>query len=116
MRNLTATLFGITLGLNIATAYGSNVVSASQSAIARVDVYTEWGNGDIIFTLANNSLQASCPYGFWIRATDSGAQSTLAHVEAAYHTGSPVIVWADTTTIWNGSSSSACLVWMVSSY
>ncbi len=53
-----------------------------------------------------------------IKSTDPGAKNTLAQILAAYHTGVPVVVAADTdpANFWSGNSSShACLVWSVQS-
>ena len=110
-----AIAIGTLLAANALNARGANIVSTTQSTITQVDVYTEFGNGDVIVWLNNNSLQSSCPSGFWVRGTDTGADRTLAQIEAAYHSGTPVTIWADTTTIWSGSSSAACLIWMVRS-
>jgi hypothetical protein len=106
---------GAMFALSTLSAHAANIVSTSLSTISQVDVYTEFGNGDVIVWLATNSLQSSCPSGFWIRGTDTGADRVLAQVEAAYHSGTPVTVWADTTTIWSGSASAACLIWLVRS-
>lgn len=94
--------------------------TSSASTISSVQAFTEFGNaatppaapnGDIVFALAANSLAASCPFGFFINATDIGARNTLAVILAAYHTGKPVTVTADTSTFWAGNSTShACLV------
>jgi hypothetical protein len=112
MKTTTAVALGA-LSFCALTARASNIVATNQSTIVQVDVYTEYGNGDTIVWLASNSLQSSCPSGFWVRGTDTGADRALAQIEAAYHTGTPVTIWADTSTIWSGSSSAACLIWLV---
>lgn len=91
----------------------ATVYSTSASTIARVDTYTQYGEGDVIITLANNSLAASCPYGFWIRGTDRGAKTTFAQVLAARHTDSAIVIHADTSITWSGSQFAACLVWTI---
>jgi hypothetical protein len=110
-------LFGrcaIFLAGSIACASNAAVYSTNPTIIARVDTYTQYGGGDVIFTLSNSSLAASCPSGFWIRATDgAGAKTTIAQVMAAQHAGNSVVVYADTSIAWSGAGSPACLVWTV---
>jgi hypothetical protein len=89
------------------------VLSANASTVARVDTYTQYGGGDVIVRLTNNSLAAACPYGFWIRAADAGAKTALAQILAAHHAQSSVVIYADTGVIWSGSGSAACLVWSI---
>jgi hypothetical protein len=89
------------------------VYTASASTITKVDTYTQYGGGDVIFFMANNSLSAMCPYGFWIRATDAGAKTTVAQILAAYQAGTPVVVSADPSITWSGAGSASCLVWDV---
>jgi hypothetical protein len=115
MKITAAITSGVMLAFSMPSAHAANIVSTSPSTITQVDVYTEFGNGDVIIWLTTNSLQSSCPYGFWLRGTDTGADRALAQVEAAYHSGTPVTIWADTTTIWSGSASAACLIWEVRS-
>jgi hypothetical protein len=88
------------------------IFTATVSTVSSIDTYTQFGGGGVVFRLASNSLQTSCPYGFWIRGTDAGAKSALAQILAAYHAGSSVAVSADTSTIWSGAGSAACLVGM----
>jgi len=106
----------VALGCVASSAYAVNIAGTSASNVVNLDTYTQYGGGDVVFGLATNSLQASCPGGFWIRATDAGAKSTIAQVLAAYQTGSPVMVWADIDAAsphWSGSSAPTCLVWNV---
>lgn len=101
----------VTIGF--ATTASAAVVSAGSSTIGSIETYTEFGGGDAIVHLTTNSLQASCPYGFWIRGTDAGAKSALAQIIAAHTAGGSVVIYADTSTIWSGAGSAACLVWDV---
>jgi hypothetical protein len=96
-----------------ASVADATIYTASASAIVRVDTYTQFGSGDVIITLANNSLAASCPYGFWMRGTDAGTKTAAAQMMAAQLADKQVVIAADTSIIWSGSGSAACLVWMV---
>jgi hypothetical protein len=101
-------LFSLASILHAATIATTNV-----STIASVDSYTSYGGGDVIFTLASNSLASACPFGFWVRGTDAGAKTTLAQIMVALTASRTVTVSADTSTIWSGASAAACLVWDV---
>jgi hypothetical protein len=92
--------------------FAQTIVPSTASAISAVLVYTSSGGGDVVFTLQTNSI-AACPRGYWIRASDPGARNAVAQVLAAYHAGKPVTVYADTATIWTGSASAACLVYLI---
>jgi hypothetical protein len=96
------------------TAQALTIYTTTASTVTRVDAYSSYGGGDVIFFLASNSLQTSCPYGFWIRATDAGSKSVVSQVLAAYLAGTVVSVSADTSTTWSGAGSASCLVWTVS--
>lgn len=98
------TLCAVTFGAD-ASIYGTNA-----STVTTVDTYTQFGSGDVVFTLANNSLQSACPSGFWIKGTDPGAKTAAGELLAAFHAGKPVMICADTAVIWTGSGSPACLV------
>lgn len=114
---MSGSIAKIALGaLSLAGAMNANatIVTASASPVATIDTYTQYGSGDVVFHLVSNSLQSSCPYGFWIRPSDGGAKSALAQVLAAYETGKSVAVSADNAIIWSGAGSAACLVWAVS--
>jgi hypothetical protein len=115
MRALSRLILGMCLAVSGATQAGT-ILTAAASTITSIDSYTQYGSGDVIFTLANNSLASPCPYGFWIRGTDAGAKSTLAQVMTALQAGSSVVVSADTSTTWTGAASAACLVWDVIVY
>lgn len=91
----------------------ATVYTTNPSTIYNVDSYTQLGSGDVVFHLTNNSLQTSCPDGFWIRGTDPGSKSVVAQIMSAYATGASVVVGADTSTLWPGAASAACLVWDV---
>lgn len=113
VRRMCLTLWG--LGLIVSTplfAADPSIVQSAASPISAVLTYTSAGGGDVLFKLQTNSI-TNCPYGFWIRPTDAGARSALAQVLAAYHAGKPVSVYADTATVWSGSTLSACLVYLI---
>lgn len=95
---------------SLASIAHAAIFSTSISTVAWVDSYPSFGGGDVVFALKNNSLGSACPYGFWIRATDTGAKNAVAQLVAALQTGSAVVVWADTAAIWTGSNAASCLV------
>jgi len=99
--------------LTMACTANATVYSTSPSTIGAIDSYTQFGNGDVVFRLTNNTLEGSCPAGFWIRGTDAGSKTVIAQVISASTTGASVIVGADTSTVWPGAGSAACLVWDV---
>ena len=98
---------GALVGLAAAGVAQSAVQISSSSAITQLVSYTAYGSGDWVFSLASSGL-AGCSTGFWVRGTDSGAKATIAQLLAAYHSGTPVVVYADSTVIWPGSGGSYC--------
>ena len=126
LRSLVALASALVIGALASPAARAAVAYTTSSTISTVMTFTEYGtaitttpatNGDVVFQLASSGLSA-CSFGFWIRGSDIGAKNTLAQLLAAYHTGAPVVVAADTdpANFWPGNSSShACLVWSVQS-
>lgn len=94
------------------SAFGS-IVQSNSSTITGITSYTQFGSGDVTFTLSSSGL-TGCSGGFWIRPTDGGASNVIAQVLEAQITGKTVVVYADNTVIWSGGPQ-ACLVWAVSS-
>lgn len=88
----------------------ATVYSTGATTVTGIESYPAFGNGDVIVFLASNALSATCPYGFWLRGTDPGANRTFASLLAAKESGTSVIVWADTSVTWSGSASAACLL------
>jgi hypothetical protein len=113
MSKIFRVLVSISLAGGIASVTNAAIYSAGASTISKIDSYTQYGGGDVIVTLASNTMAAACPYGFWIRGSDAGAKTAVAQVLAAHHTGSSVVIYADTAITWSGSQSPACLVWTV---
>ena len=113
MINRHAKAIWMLLALGLATEAEATIYNTDASTISTISTYTQYGGGDVIVFLANNSLSASCPYGFWIRATDPGAKTTIAQVLAAQAAGTSVRIWADTAVTWSGAGSAACAVWNI---
>jgi hypothetical protein len=91
---------------------------AGSSLISHVQSYMEVGSGtgDVLVQLASNTLSSSCFDGFWIRGSDIGAKNALTQILAAYHTGLPVVIEADTAVWWTGNPATRyCLVWSLKS-
>jgi hypothetical protein len=100
------------------TAAQASVQPAGSSLVSAIQSYTEFGdsNGDVIVQLVSNSLAGICPAGFWIRGSDIGAKNTLTQILAAYHTGLPVVLTADTAVFWTGNPGShSCLLYSLQS-
>jgi hypothetical protein len=106
-------LGGVLLATFWAATANAAIHQTNASEVSWVETYTQHGNGDVIVNLAANSLNTSCPGGFWIRGGDAGAKGTHAQILAAKASGAAVRIWADTSIIWTGSSSATCLVWAV---
>jgi hypothetical protein len=104
---------GVIASWLVCFAADAAIYGTSASTVSTVDSYTQFGGGDVIFTLSSNSLQSSCPSGFWIHGTDVGAKTAVGELLAAFHAAKPVLVWADTAIIWTGSASPACQVWEI---
>jgi hypothetical protein len=108
MRSIMSLLVAGAASLMVQAA---TILTTTASTISSIDTYASYGSGDVILTLATNSLASACPFGFWIRGTDAGAKTVVAQALAAYQAGSTVTVSADTSTVWSGAGAAACLVW-----
>jgi hypothetical protein len=106
MQTLMVAALAVVGGTAQAMVYGTN-----PSTIAYVDSYTQFGDGDVVFALANNSLQSYCPGGFWIKGADPGAKTVIGQLLAAFHSGAGIMVWADNSKFWTGSANPTCQVW-----
>lgn len=78
-------------------------VSAGPTTVTKYYVYTDFGGGDVAFWVAG-AMPAGCAAGFWLPASAAGFKSEVAALMVAYATGLPLIIYADATVSWSGSS------------
>ncbi len=105
------------LGLLAAVSFSSFAINTAfevspQSTIATINSYSEYGGGDVHFTIASPSTK--CPNGYWLRKTDPGFQANLSMVIAAYQAKSIIRINGLLNELWPGTTGRACRVYSVS--
>src|SRR5690348_11590399 len=83
-----------------ASAAHAMEISSSPTQIGYVHSYPGYGNGDVIFSIANPVSGCS---GFWLPPSDPGFKQTYGMLMTAKSTQATVMVWADPSQLWPGS-------------
>jgi hypothetical protein len=89
--------------LAIGPASATIVTPTSSGTVTQTYAYTNVGGGDFIFSTTVTA--PGCGSGWWIAATDPGYKSAVATVLAAQVAGSYLLIYADNSSLWSGSSS-----------
>ena len=111
MRKSLWHVVAICAGLSLCSATQADSISAStRSNITSPVFYATYGSGDVTFTFPGGSTGLAQCKGFWIRGTDAGYKTIVTAVLTAYQTGATIIVDANISQIWSGSSTPYCLV------
>jgi hypothetical protein len=107
MSHITLKLLALSFILTIAgTAYAYNATGLTR--ISQVVTYSEYGAGDVTFSVANPIPE--CNSGYWLRKSDPGFQATLNTVLSAFHARSTVMVFGLPNELWSGSAGKYCRV------
>lgn len=96
------------VALLLGTSANAAQVNSPQGTITAAFALTEFGNGDIAFSVSAST--PGCEGGFWLRPTDPGFKTTYAMLLMAMATQSTVTVAAYNDSIWAGSAASYCRV------
>jgi hypothetical protein len=92
---------------------GFNSVAAEPSpltTIKRFISYNQYGDGDVVFTVANPT--SSC-FGYWINKNDAGFNANLSLILAAYQAKTNVKVHGLTDQKWSGSGNFWCKLYAI---
>lgn len=108
-RMLARLLQCLSVLLLTSTVHGA-VVSTAPGTINTLQTYSEAGGGDVTFV--TTTTFSGCD-GFWLRPTDAGFKALYAALTMAYATQTPVMVFAHNDSIWTGSGSPFCRVYMI---
>ncbi|QUJ69864.1 hypothetical protein KDD30_16970 (plasmid) [Photobacterium sp. GJ3] len=111
MRLLVVLLAGL-LSMS-ANAVNMNYVGSGVSTIKILHSYSEYGGGDVYFTLTEPETTA-CPNGYWLRKTDPGFEANLSMAIAAYHAKSSIEAYGLSDEIWSGSNGKYCRLYAIS--
>lgn len=103
---LSASMLAGALWMKLACA--AVVYSPTNVTITSIYMYSEFGNGDVAFTVS--SPPSGCD-GLWLRPSDPGFKTLYAMVVTAYTTKQPLQVGGIDDSIWNGSGSRFCRVY-----
>jgi hypothetical protein len=91
----------------LASSVSSAATVQSTGTITSIVTYTEHTGGTFSFKISNQP--AGC-HGFWISASHPGFKTAVALIMQARATGEGVLVGADTSYLWTGSSNPWCRV------
>lgn len=90
--------------LVVSTAHAK--VNTGTTTIKEIYSYALAGiEGDSIFTVNDSITECT---GFWIDASEGGAETLFAVLLSAYHSASPVLIYADETKTFSASSANFC--------
>jgi hypothetical protein len=95
-------------------SFAGNLFAAEGSPItniAEIYSYSEYGGGDVVFSLKNPS--ANCDKGYWLKKSDPGFNANLSMLIAAYHAKTNVIVYGHINEIWDGSTGKYCHLYAI---
>jgi len=73
--------------------------------------YPEYGGGDFVFQ--TNISVPNCEGGFFMKQTDPGFKTSVAAVLSAQASGKTVVVWAEDSDLWPGSSDKTCRLYTI---
>lgn len=79
-------------------------VSAGPANVTKYYAYNDYGSGDIIFFVNATTMPPGCANGFWLPPSAAGFKVIIAALQVAYVTQLPVVVNADPTALWPGST------------
>lgn len=97
-------IFGVVLSMLSMNVFCG--VTTGTTSVKEIYSYATAGiAGDIIFTV--NEPISECT-GFWGDSSTVGFKNNLSVILSAYHAGSPVLVYADETQKFSGSSANYC--------
>lgn len=81
--------------------------------VTKMMTYTEYGGGDVVFSLEVNG--SICSSGYYLSKNDPGFEAAVAMLLSAYHAKTPVRVYGHTELDrkWAGSSGHYCHVYNI---
>jgi hypothetical protein len=109
MKTLLCVVFCLLGFASMPSAHAAVVYSPDGVTIARIYSYSEFGSGDVAFTVAGGGA-VGCD-GFWLRPSDPGFKTLYALLLVAYSTKQPIMVGGVDDSIWTGSASRFCRVY-----
>ena len=94
----------------LSTSALANNESSGVTTITRIISYNQYGDGDVVFRVANPT--SSC-FGYWINKNDAGFNANLSLLIAARQAKTDVKIHGITTQRWNGSGSFWCKLYAI---
>lgn len=102
----------LTLGLFYFTSQVNAEVKPSvATSITAIESYSEYGEGDVIFSIDNP--HSSCPRGYWMKKSDPGFHANLSLLLSSFHAQSTVVVRGHDDNIWGGSITTFCHLYSI---
>jgi hypothetical protein len=92
--------------LALSSAASAQTVASMATRLDRVQTYTEFDNGVVLFR--PTQAQTGCEGGYFIRRTDVGFDTTFTALMAALRDRTAVIVYAELAVLWPHSSAKYC--------
>jgi len=80
--------------------------------ITKIYSWNSYTNGSVLIQLENTN--ATCPGGYWFQdSANSGPKNIMATALSAYHAKTPVMIYADETSNFNGLGIKTCEVKLI---
>jgi hypothetical protein len=91
-----------------ATAPADAAVVHATGSVTVLLTYANFGNGDVMVRLSSN--HPSCVDGYWLSPSQPGFKTNLAFLLAARAAGEAVLIGAEDTLLWPGSTGRYCRI------
>lgn len=100
------------LSAAVTTPAQTNLQNTGHTRVARITVYPEYGNGDVVFTVENPA--PGCGDGFWLSPVSPGFKQTLTILLMLKSSGAKFETLGSPDRLWPGSSGKYCAVYALS--
>lgn len=99
------------LALMSLRAIAVGYIPTDSTTISNIYSYTNYGNGDVAFRVANPIDE--CSHGYWFNKDDAGFSANLTMIIAAYQAKSTVKIYGLPDQLWAGSSGKYCKLYNI---
>ena len=83
--------------------------SSYNSELNQLFTYSDFGGGDIVFTLKDKAQAQEC-YGYWVPKSSPNSDVLASQLLAVQFAKAKIRAIGDTSTSWGGSSNKYCKV------
>ena len=92
------------------TASADIVGNETLASITKIWTDGSWGGGHVLITI--DAPVPGC-YGYWIEPNSAGSKENTSFALSAFHTRSRILIYGDTSSIWQGNSNPFCKLYSI---